>query len=58
MRSIGERISWRGVNRTESGMIEEVVDMLPGGSQKGGPAYVVRLGNGRLVIVNEKSILE
>lgn len=48
MRSIGDRVSWRGVSRVISG---EITGFHPKG-------YIVSLDNGKYVIVAEQSILE
>lgn len=45
MRCIGEKVFWRGIHRTESGIIEN----LPAD----GTGYLVRLDNGRYILAPE-----
>lgn len=54
---IGERISWLGANRIESGVVEEerTIDLKGKESRK---EYVVRLDNGKSMIVLENSIIK
>ena len=54
---IGERISWLGANRIESGVVEEerTIDLKGKESRK---EYVVRLDNGKNMIVPEKSVID
>lgn len=46
---IGVRVSWTAVNGIVSGVLEQ---SRPGGD------WVVRLDNGKIVIVNEKSFIK
>lgn len=52
----GDRISWQGANRVESGVIEQVASIRT----KDGVLvqYQVAMANGKHMIVNEHSILE
>lgn len=44
--SIGDRVSWRSINRQETGVIEQET---PDG-------YIIRLANGKCVIAAENSL--
>lgn len=46
---VGDRVRWRGVNRIESGVLAQSSD---------GELWLVDLGNGKFVIVNEKSFIQ
>lgn len=46
---LGDKISWRGVNRIESGLLLR---------EKGGGDWEVSLPNGKFVLVNEKSFIQ
>ena len=49
MIEIGDRIWWEGISKTISGIVEEI---------QPNDNYLVRLDNGKYVIVNELSILK
>jgi len=44
--AVGDRVSWRSINRQETGEIEQV---LPDG-------YIIRLANGKYVVAAENSL--
>lgn len=52
----GERISWQGANKVESGVVEMEAKIKVGDEEMWN--YGVQLDNGKFVIVNEKSIIE
>lgn len=52
---IGERISWRGVNSPESGIIEQEARIWVDDEEI--VSYEVRMDDGKYTIVNEKSII-
>lgn len=56
---IGERIQWHGVNRIESGIVEQEARVLLVSDEKTEEvwSYEARLDDGRYVIVNEKSLI-
>ena len=53
---VGERISWKGVNRIESGIVEQEARITVGNREIW--SYEVRLDNGKYVIVSEDSVTE
>ena len=52
----GDRISWNGANRVESGVIEQVASIRTKDGVR--VQYQVAMANGKHMIVNERSILE
>ena len=53
--NIGDRISWQGVNRVESGVIEQYATIHIGDETR--TQYEARMDNGKHMIVNEDSII-
>ena len=52
----GDRISWQGANRVETGVIEQVASIRTKDGVR--VQYEVAMDNGKHMIVNERSILE
>lgn len=49
MKQIGDKVRWNGVNGSLSGVVTQVI---------GGGNFLVRIDNGKFVIVNENSFLD